>query len=261
LINKDVNMAQEMITVLPSVANAELTDIIYAVQGYLSPSVPGVSVQETLQQVLNTMQANIVLSNAGNPNGVLAGKVYQLCWDVTDNFLYVCTIQGSASGAVWTPCIGQLTNGQLAIGSTGNAPIRATLTAGTNISIVNTSGAITISSTGMAGFTWTHVTGVSQAMVSNNGYVADNAGLVTLTLPATSLFGDAIDIVGRGAGGWEIAQGAGQQVIIGNLSSTAGAGGSVSSTNRRDSLSLICTLANIEWTVLGAPQSLGLTIV
>jgi hypothetical protein len=98
-------------------------------------------------------------------------------------------------------------------------------------------------------------------MLSNNGYVADNAGLVTLSLPTTSSFGDQIDIVGRGAGGWTISQGSGQQIIIGNTSSTVGAGGSVSSTNRRDSLSIVCTNANTEWTILGAPQSAGLTIV
>jgi hypothetical protein len=40
-----------------------------------------------------------------------------------------------------------LTNGQLLIGSTGNAPVGATLTAGSNISLTNAAGAITINST------------------------------------------------------------------------------------------------------------------
>jgi len=43
--------------------------------------------------------------------------------------------------------LGPLTDGQLVIGSTGNAPVASTLTAGTNISISNGPGSITISST------------------------------------------------------------------------------------------------------------------
>lgn len=41
--------------------------------------------------------------------------------------------------------VGPLTNGQLLIGRSGNSPVGATLTAGTNISITNASGSITIS--------------------------------------------------------------------------------------------------------------------
>jgi len=41
-----------------------------------------------------------------------------------------------------------LTDGQLLIGSTGNAPVGATLTAGSNISLTNAAGSITVSSDG-----------------------------------------------------------------------------------------------------------------
>jgi hypothetical protein len=43
-------------------------------------------------------------------------------------------------------------------------------------------------------------------------------------------------------------------------SSTTTSGGSVASTHAKDSIYLVCTTANTEWTVLGAPQSSGLTI-
>ena len=254
-------MSNEMITQLPQAANANLSDIIYAVQGYVSPASTGTSVQQTLQQVLSLVNSNIVLNFAGNPNGNVAGTVYQLCWDTSDNLLFVCTTSGTTTTAVWKPVIGQLTNGQLRIGSTGTTPVATTLTAGTNISITNAAGSITISASGSGGVTWTHVTGTSQNMSSNAGYIADNVGLVTLTLPATSIIGDELFIVGRGSGGWTIAQGASQQVIIGSSSSTIGVGGSVSSTNRRDSLYIVCTNTNLEWTAVGAPQSAGLTIV
>jgi hypothetical protein len=88
-------MSNEKVSALPTVANALPADIIYAIQG-------GTSVQETLQQVLNLGLSNTVLNFAGNPNGNLAGTIYQLCWDTVDNFLYICTTSGSASTAVWT---------------------------------------------------------------------------------------------------------------------------------------------------------------
>ena len=47
--------------------------------------------------------------------------------------------------------IGPLTNGQLVIGSTGLAPVAATITAGANITVTNAAGSITIASTGGGG--------------------------------------------------------------------------------------------------------------
>ena len=285
---------EEMFTSLPTVGTAMMSDIICAVQGYVSPSNLGLSVQETLQQVYNLFQANIILFNSGNPNGAVAGTTYQFCWDTLDSILYICTTSGTSSTAVWTivssaagvvtPAnggtgvssptahtlpvaegssnfnfLGPLTNGQLLIGSTGLDPVPATLTAGTNISLVNAAGSITINSTGLAGFSWNVVSGTSQAMLSNNGYIANNAGLVTLSLPISSAVGDEIDIIGKGAGGWLVQCGAGQTIVLG--SSTTSAAGSIASTQAKDSFYMICTVANLEWTIASAPQTAGLTIV
>lgn len=153
-----------------------------------------------------------------------------------------------------------MTDGQLLIGDTSGTPVAANLTAGPGISIANGPGTIQISGTG-SGIGWTEVTGTSQAMVADNGYVSNNAGLVTLTLPTTAAFGTAISIIGKGAGGWAIAQNSGQNVQVGSVSSTVGAGGSVASTNRFDSIDLLCTTANTTWTVQGGPQTTGFTIV
>lgn len=156
----------------------------------------------------------------------------------------------------------QLTvNGQLMIGDAGFNPSASTLTAGTNISITNGAGTITIAATGLAGIGWTAVTGTSQAMTADSGYVANNAGLVTLTLPTTAAFGTLIYVQGLGSGGWSIAQNASQSIKVGSASTTVGVGGSLSSTNQFDSICLLCVVANLEWTALGAPQSSGLTIV
>lgn len=110
------------------------------------------------------------------------------------------------------------------------------------------------------GITWANVTGTSQAMAINTGYIANNAGLVTMTLPSTAAVGTVLAVAGNGAGGWSIAQNASQNIQIGNVSSTVGTGGSVASTNRYDSLNLVCTVANTTWVAVGGPQSSGLTI-
>jgi hypothetical protein len=66
---------------------------------------------------------------------------------------------------------------------------------------------------------WIHVTGTSQQAAANGGYVANNASMVTITLPpSTSLsVGDVIRVSGVGAGGWKIAQNAGQKMRLRNL--------------------------------------------
>ena len=54
---------------------------------------------------------------------------------------------GSGTGAVTS--LGQATNGQLVVGSTGADPVLATLTGGSNITVTNTAGAISIAATGL----------------------------------------------------------------------------------------------------------------
>lgn len=145
-----------------------------------------------------------------------------------------------------------LTNGQLAIGSTGADPTAATLTAGTGISITNGAGSITIAGAG-GGLTWTVVTGTTQAAAVNNGYIANNAGTVTVTLPATSAVGDIVRVTGiNNATGWKVAQNAGNQIFFGTTSTTAGTGGSLQSTQTRDAVELVCTSVSANWQVISS---------
>lgn len=108
--------------------------------------------------------------------------------------------------------------------------------------------------------TWTTVTSTSQIMKVNRGYITDNSGLVSLTLPATAIVGSTLEVAGKGSGGWSIVQSAGQFIHVGSSSSTPGSGGSVSSTDRYDSLKIVCITTDLEWTVVGGPQGI-LTIV
>jgi hypothetical protein len=105
---------------------------------------------------------------------------------------------------------------------------------------------------GIAGFLWNEITGTSANMAVNNGYIANNGGLVTLTLPATAALGSIIRVAGKGAGGWLIAQNGGQTIHFGALSSTTGVGGSLASTATFDAVELLCITANTDFEVLSS---------
>lgn len=142
-----------------------------------------------------------------------------------------------------------LTNGQLAIGSTGADPSAANLSAGTGISIANGAGSITISAAG-GGLSWTVVTGATQVMAVNNGYIANRAGTVAFTLPTTSAVGDVVAVTGiNTATGWSIAYTTNQQIFFGTASATVTTG-SLASTNIRDTVFLLCVVANLTWNVV-----------
>ena len=161
------------------------------------------------------------------------------------------TLVTNATGVPsWTS---SMTNGQVLIGSTGATPVPATITGTAGITVTNAAGSITISGGG-GGYTWTEVTGVSQAMSANNGYITNNPALVTLTLPATAALGTTISIAGKGAGGWKIAQNAGQEIFFGSSATTIGATGYLQSTQQFDSIELLCITADTQWTVITGPQ-------
>lgn len=156
---------------------------------------------------------------------------------------------GSSSNGITSSL---LTNGQLLIGNTGADPTAATLTAGTGISITNGAGSVIVAGLG-GGLTWTVVTGTTQAAAVNNGYIANNAGQVVITLPAVSAVGDIIASTGiNNATGWKIAQNAGNQIFFGTSSTASGTGGSLTSTATRDAVHLVCTSVNANWQVLSA---------
>lgn len=157
------------------------------------------------------------------------------------------------TGATGIPVLTALaTDGQLIIGSTSGVPAAATLTAGTGVSIVNASNSITVNAIG-GGLSWTVVTGTTQSAAVNNGYIANNAGQVTITLPATSAVGDTVAVMGiNNATGWKIAQNAGNQIFFGTSSTTSGTGGSLTSTATRDVVYLVCVVANGAWNVVSS---------
>lgn len=198
---------------------------------------------------------------AGNPTlDVVPGNI------PINGLLGTLAVAGGGTGAITLSANGiligngtsiitatNLTDGQLLIGSTAAAPVASTLTAGTNVSIVNAAGSITISSTGTV-FPVVNVTGLTQAMTTNTRYYSNNAARVAFTLPATSSFGDEIEIVGSSlnAGGYEIDQTAGQQIIFISQQTTVGATGfieTIGASQANYCITLFCDVANLLWTV------------
>jgi len=83
------------------------------------------------------------------------------------------------------------TNGQLLIGNTtGNTLTKATLTAGTGITITNGTGSITIAAAGLP--VMNVVSGTTQTAVAGNQYVLTNAAATTVTLPSSPSAGDTV---------------------------------------------------------------------
>ena len=107
------------------------------------------------------------------------------------------------------------------------------------------------------GLLWTEVTGTTQSMVASNGYIANNDSLVTLTLPSSAALGDIIEVVGKGAGGWKIAQGSGQTIHFGYIDTSTGTSGYLASTNRYDAIAFRCITANTDFAVLGSQGNIN----
>lgn len=108
-------------------------------------------------------------------------------------------------------------------------------------------------------FVWSNVAGTTQAMATDHGYVIGNAGTTTCTLPGTAAIGKAFAIAGNGAGGWILAQNAGQTVHFGNQNTTTGAGGSLASTHQYDCVYLVCVVADTDFVVINSVGTLTVT--
>lgn len=130
---------------------------------------------------------------------------------------------------------------------------------GSNVTITRSGNSFTFASTASSSFTWSVVLGTSQGLVAENGYIANNAALVTFTLPATCTIGDGFQILGKGAGLFRVAQNAGQTIVFGQQTTTLGVAGRIDAAHRRDCVELICTETDVEFMIV---DSIGnLTVV
>lgn len=101
-------------------------------------------------------------------------------------------------------------------------------------------------------FSWITVTGTSTSLLDNVGVICNNAGLVTCTLPSTFAVGAEFRVSWLGAGGWRIAQNAGQQIYIGSQVTTTGASGYLEALGQGANIHLVGLVANTTLTVVSA---------
>jgi hypothetical protein len=116
----------------------------------------------------------------------------------------------------------------------------------------NGAGALPTFQDAAVAFVWNEETGTSATMAVDNGYIANNASLVTLTLPTTAAVGSVVRVAGKGAGGWRVAQNAGESINFGSSTTTTGVGGYLEFTDASDAVELLCITADTQWVVLSS---------
>jgi len=175
--------------------------------------------------------------------------------DVTEGGTGVSTLtlhgilMGNGAGDI--QATGEPANGQLLIGKTGDFPQLGQLQPGPGIAISSGAGTITVSAWG-GGVSWTVET-VNLNFTVNKGIIANKAGLLTVTLPATAAIGDILEITNMNtAVGWRIAQNANQYIRYGTTLTTTGVGGYLEATALGNSVKLVCMVAGAStgWVVL-----------
>jgi hypothetical protein len=157
------------------------------------------------------------------------------------------------------PVTGQVTaDGQLLIGSTAfpNIVVGYITSSDASITVTNGPGTIDITTVGGGGgITWSAIS-ADQTLAVDNGYLCIGGATLNLALPVISAVGTTIEVSLDGSTGFTITQAAGQSIKLGNQTTTAGVGGSLSSTQQGDSLRMVCKTANLAWTVVSAMGNL-----
>lgn len=155
---------------------------------------------------------------------------------------------------------------QIVIDPAGNSTLRSSTkvvldgfsqitSLGAGYVVSDASGNLTIGSSG--GLTWSVET-VNGTMAVGHGYIANKAGLLTMTLPAVAAVGSMFEITGiNTAVGWRIAQLANQIIHFGTATTTTGVAGYIEATAIRDSVRLVCVVADLEFNVI---SSVGMAI-
>jgi len=190
-------------------------------------------------------------SSAGSPEGVVAADIGSFCSDTTNGAMYIKTTDTVATGWELVGAGGDVaTSYTCDVGSAVPAANNLNVLGGTGCNTSGSGDTVTINVSG-GGFEWIDVTGTSDDIDPNTGYIANNASLVTLTLPASPTVGDCYRVVVKGTGFARIAQNANRTIQLGNEVTTTGVGGYLQATKVGDSIEILCT-ADDEFYVLSS---------
>lgn len=187
-------------------------------------------------------------------NGTLAPAWTTPAYPITSGILNTFLISDGINNIYSTYGLGLggniSTEGSLTL--SGNYPVIFNFAGPTNVTFPTTG---TLATTAQL-VNNVNVTVDSTQMVVNTSYTINNTLLATLTLPVLSAIGDVLEVTGNSLVGWLIAQNAGQNIQVGNTSSTVGAGGSVASSNQYDAIRIKCTVANTTWVMQSSVTSI-----
>jgi len=194
--NLPVALGSQVIGTLP-VANGGTGQTSYTDGQLLIGNTTG----NTLNKATLTAGSGVTITNGGGAitisatgsggtvTGVTASTPLASSGGATPNISLTGTVPVANGGTGQT----SYTDGQLLIGNTsGNTLAKATLTAGSGITITNGGGSITIANSAQGAPTLNVVTGTTQAAVNGNQYVLTNASATTVTLPGSPSAGDIV---------------------------------------------------------------------
>lgn len=163
---------------------------------------------------------------------------------------------GEGTSSIVATAVG--TNGQVLLGSTGADPAFGTITTSTGVNF--TAGAASLAIDLKSGGYNVHAASTGGSLVAQNSYVVTQSTQTSFALPATAAVGDMFLVAAAQANtsGWIITQGSGQEIWLNTSHTTSGATGTLAGA-KSTSVVLMCTVANVEFVVVGGTGVTGLT--
>ena len=165
---------------------------------------------------------------------------------------------GEANSAIVATTAGS--NGQVLLGSTGADPAFGTLTTTTGLAF--TTGAASLAINVAAGGFNINAASTGVALVVQNAYTVTQAGQASFSLPTTAAVGTRVVIASAStnAAGWIITQAASQVIYANSNTTTGGITGTLAGAVQCG-VELMCTVADLEFIVIGGTGITGLTFV
>lgn len=155
---------------------------------------------------------------------------------------------GSGTAAVTATAVGA--TGEIFVGSSGaDATWLAAGDANKVLTAHGAGNAVTWETPSGGGLTWSEETGATVALAADHGYIMNRGTAITATLPSSCALYKTIKILGKGAGLTVIAQNANQMIHYDTITTTTGVGGSLTAVDQWGCIELICTVADLEFTV------------